>query len=978
MFAISRKELISTFGSPLALIFIGTFLLITLFTFFWVEGFFARGIADLRPLFRWMPLLLVFLVAALTMRQWSEEQRSGTLEILLTWPIKPWKLVMGKFWATLFLVALALALTIGLPITVFVLGNLDWGPVIGGYLAALLLAAAYIAMGLFVSSRTDNQIVALILTALLGGFFYLLGRSGLLGFVGSGFDDIFRALGTSSRFESIERGVVDLRDLVYYLSLTIFFLVLNIFSLDRKRWGKGNNTLAYRSNRSLGVLLIILNLILLNLWLFPLQGLRADITQNRQYSLSKTTKDLLATLEEPILIRGYISEKTHPLLAPLIPQVSDMLREYEIIGSGKVTAEVVDPQKDPDLEAEANQSYGIQPRPFQISSRYEASLVNAYFDILIRYGDQSEVLSFDELIEIVPTQSGIPDINLRNIEYDLTRTVKKVAYGFQSIDAVLASLSKPAKFSIVTTPDSLPESLAAGLETFEKVAKELSEEVSDKFIVETVNPQTSSTLTPQKLFDDYGIQAVSTSLFSDESFYLHGLLEVGEEVQVLYPSNDMSEANVRNALEASLKRASPGFLKVVGFWVPPSTPTQNAFGQTQQPLFGAANVREQLSLDYEVRDADLSEGQVPSDIDILLVLSPKSMTDKERYAIDQFLMRGGAVVVAAGNYNIAPDPFGANIVLEPAPENLKDMLKHYGVTIANSLVMDTQNAPFPIITTRQSGPFQVQEVQAVDYPFFVSVLPNGMAKGHPTTASLPAVMLTYASPLELSEDLGENLEATVLLESSSESWLRTSTELQPQFELYPGLGFPIEGDQQSYPLAVVMHGQFESFFKDKHSPLAETEEPSEEAAAEDFNLEEPEETSLDLGTIEKSLDSARLVVVGSSEFINDIVLRLASQLGQDRSLNNLQFLQNTVDWSVEDADLLSIRSRGVHTRVLKPLKKEAWSLGPYTFNEQQIWEFGNYALAVLALIVIATFWKASKLRQRPLFKHDSSKLGGEA
>ena len=253
MFAISRKELISTFGSPLALIFIGTFLLITLFTFFWIEGFFARGIADLRPLFRWMPLLLIFLVAALTMRQWSEEQRSGTLEVLLTWPIKPWKLVMGKFWATLFLVALALALTIGLPITVFLLGNLDWGPVIGGYLAALLLAAAYIAMGLFISSRTDNQIVALILTALLGGFFYLLGNSGVLGFLGSGVGEIFRALGTSSRFESIERGVVDIRDLIYYFSLTVLFLTLNIHSLDKQRWGKGKGTHSYRFDRSLGV-----------------------------------------------------------------------------------------------------------------------------------------------------------------------------------------------------------------------------------------------------------------------------------------------------------------------------------------------------------------------------------------------------------------------------------------------------------------------------------------------------------------------------------------------------------------------------------------------------------------------------------------------------------------------------------------------------------------------------------------------------
>ena len=675
-------------------------------------------------------------------------------------------------------------------------------------------------------------------------------------------------------------------------------------------------------------------------------------------------------MQEPVLIRGYISEKTHPLLAPLIPQIKDMLREYEIVGSGRVTAEVVDPQNDSDLEAEANQSYGIQPRPFQVSSRYEASLVNAYFDILIRYGDQSEILSFDELIEVVPTQSGVPDVNLRNIEYDLTRTIKKVAYGFQSVDAVLASLSNPAKFTILVTTKSLPQALEAGLEAFEKVGKELSEEVSGKFLVETVDPQTSTTLTPQKLFDDYGIQAIATSIFSDESYYLYGLLEVNEEVQVLYPFNDMSEANVRNALESGLKRAAPGFLKVIGFWAPPNTPTQNAFGQPQQPLFGAANAREQLSFDYEVKDVDLSEGQVPLDIDILLVLSPKNMTDKELYAIDQFLMRGGAVVTAAGNYNIAPDPFGGNIVLETAQENLKDMLKHYGVTVASSLVMDTQNAPFPVVVNRQSGPFQVQEIQAIDYPFFVSVLPNGMTKGHPTTASLPAVMLTYVSPLELSEDLGENLAATVLLKSSPKSWLRTNTDIQPQFEIYPDLGFAIEGEQQSYPLAAVMSGQFESFFKDKPSPLAEAEQPSETAAAEDFNLEAPEETTLDIGTIEQSSDSARLVVIGSSEFINDIVLRLSSQLGQDRSLNNLQFLQNTVDWSVEDADLLSIRSRGSHTRVINFLEKDLWSLGNYTFSEQQLWEFGNYAFAILALIIIATLWQASKRKQKPLFEYD--------
>src|SRR5210317_167394 len=116
--SITRKELEGYFGSPMALIFVGAFLAVTLFSFFWVDTFFARGIADVRPLFNWMPLLMVFLVAALTMRQWSEEERSGTLEMLLTLPVSAIQLVLGKFLAVMALVAISLILTIFLPITV--------------------------------------------------------------------------------------------------------------------------------------------------------------------------------------------------------------------------------------------------------------------------------------------------------------------------------------------------------------------------------------------------------------------------------------------------------------------------------------------------------------------------------------------------------------------------------------------------------------------------------------------------------------------------------------------------------------------------------------------------------------------------------------------------------------------------------------------------------------------------------------------
>lgn len=308
--AITRKELDGYFGSPLSVIFIGTFLAVCLFVFFTTETFFSRGIADIRPLFTWMPLLLIFLLAALTMRQWSEEQRSGTLEVLLTLPIKPVQLVLGKFLAVMAMIVLALVLTLPLPITVSLMGNLDWGPVFGGYLAAILMASAYAAIGLFVSSRTDNQIVSLIVTILLGGFFYLVGTGGVTEFFGAGIGEILRAIGTGSRFESIQRGIIDLRDLVYYLSLAGIFLTLNTLSLDSKRWSMKQT--AYRTARILTSVLVIANLVLVNVWMYPLNRLRADITQNKDYSISQVTRDLLGDLSEPLLLRAYMSNRTHP------------------------------------------------------------------------------------------------------------------------------------------------------------------------------------------------------------------------------------------------------------------------------------------------------------------------------------------------------------------------------------------------------------------------------------------------------------------------------------------------------------------------------------------------------------------------------------------------------------------------------------------------------------------------------------------
>ncbi len=209
IWTVVTKEFSTYFSSPIAFIFLGTFSVVSLFVFFWVDKFFSRNIVDVRPLFEWMPILLIFLSAALTMKMWSEERRMGTLEFLLTMPVKIHYLVLGKFFACFGLVIIALILTLGIPVTVSFMGNLDWGPVVGGYIASVLLAGAYISIGLYISSKSDNQIVSIILTTVVCSIFYIIGSETLSSLVGNKWGELFRLVGTGSRFESIVRGVLD-------------------------------------------------------------------------------------------------------------------------------------------------------------------------------------------------------------------------------------------------------------------------------------------------------------------------------------------------------------------------------------------------------------------------------------------------------------------------------------------------------------------------------------------------------------------------------------------------------------------------------------------------------------------------------------------------------------------------------------------------------------------------------------------------
>ncbi|HVZ73746.1 MAG TPA: ABC transporter permease subunit [Polyangia bacterium] len=229
---ISRREIRTYFNSPVAYIVVTVFTIISSYLFF--QQLFAQKQAELRELFQFFPFIFMFIVPAITMRLLADEKSSGTLELLSTMPVRDWEVVLGKFLAALALVATAVGLTIVFAITVRLLGPLDRGPAIGGYIGALLMASAYVSIGVMCSAFTRNSIVAFIASFGISFALYLFGR--LTQYVPEALQPLVSFLSIDGHFENVSRGVVDSRDVIYYLSVTATCLVAATTSLESRRW----------------------------------------------------------------------------------------------------------------------------------------------------------------------------------------------------------------------------------------------------------------------------------------------------------------------------------------------------------------------------------------------------------------------------------------------------------------------------------------------------------------------------------------------------------------------------------------------------------------------------------------------------------------------------------------------------------------------------------------------------------------------
>ncbi len=234
--AIFKKELRSYFASPVGYVFIIFYLLLSNGFFFFIQDFFRQGQASMRGYFGTLPWIFLFFVPAITMRLWAEEKKVGTLEILLTMPLRETEVVLGKFLAAFAFLAITLAFTVTLPVSIRLIGHPDLGVIVGSYCGALLLGAAYLAIGLLISSLTESQVVAFIVSVAVIFLLLAIGAAPVyLNSLGP-IVHVFDYVSLLTHFNNITRGVIDSRDVVYYLSVVVLFLYLNVKNIESRKW----------------------------------------------------------------------------------------------------------------------------------------------------------------------------------------------------------------------------------------------------------------------------------------------------------------------------------------------------------------------------------------------------------------------------------------------------------------------------------------------------------------------------------------------------------------------------------------------------------------------------------------------------------------------------------------------------------------------------------------------------------------------
>ena len=387
-----RKDIKSYFDQPTGFILLVIFVVSTCYFFF--RNTLSIGEASLIPLFQIMPWFLSILVSATTMRLLAEEQRDGTLETLLTQPIRGWIVLLAKFTSGLLFVSIAIVATIGIPLSLTSAGDLDWGASISQYIGSIFLAGCLVSIGLFTSSLTRNQIVSFILGLTVSMALMIMGLEIVAITLPSTAANLLQLLSPITHFDNIGRGIIDFRDILYFLSLISTFLC-GTFMVMRSRT-LSHKTPQYR-NLQLGVAGFIILSILIGWFGTSIKG-RLDLTEDKIFTLSPATEEIVGQLDDLLTIDVYMSKDPPVQVSPVSRDINDFLDDVESSSDGMVKIARHFPEDDEKALKKADNA-GIPPIQFNVRSQGELQIKTGYMGLALTYLDKREVVPFIQSVD---------------------------------------------------------------------------------------------------------------------------------------------------------------------------------------------------------------------------------------------------------------------------------------------------------------------------------------------------------------------------------------------------------------------------------------------------------------------------------------------------------------------------------------------------------------------------------------------------
>jgi len=800
-----KREFSSYFNSPIAYIFIVAILAVCsgLYSFFF---FFAAGLAEMRDFFSINSWLMLFFLPAITMRLWAEEQKSGSIALLQSLPVKSIHLVLGKFFAGLGFYVLYLLGTLPILVAIIILGDPDGGPIFGGYLGLLLLGGLYTSIGLFFSGLFKDQITAWVMAVIGAMVLHLLGwlpiAAQLDSWIGGLGTFLQRSVGSLGHFETMYKGVISINDIVYFLSFIAVFLILNALTVEQRMRRQADLTFT-------GAAIIMLAVAaMFNIVVYQLPLGRWDATEGKIYTISDSAKNIIEDLKTTVTVRYYVTpeDKMPPGMKDIERDITDKLEEFRKI-SGKIKFEVIDPTGNEEL-AQGLAEKGITPFTLRTTERDAVGIKKVYSSISISYLDKAE--------EVIPQ---IMPQSLPNLEYDICSIIFKMTQEAPPAVALVAPY-------------------------------------------EPMDPR----------YNDPRMRQL--------------MQQMGQQV----PEKNDRYQNLANTYR---------------------------------------------QLGYNLSRVDLSSKEtLPDDVDAILVLEPKDLSDRQKYEVAKQLYAGKDVIIAAQmyRYNYNPGRTG-DVMIMPAKADpgINGLITNYGLSLGDKIMMDEQNQVVGIQAQQSLGFLTVPVNLDVQSPVQIRISPENINQDYAFTANLGPMVYLWGSPVNIDsakiDELG--LKLSVLMTSSPGTW-------EADFSGMPLAGDVVNPEYQEkigrQPLAVILEGQFPDPYENQPPPKWQDLPDSIEASAEIESIEPA---------------PGRLMFIGNSEVFTDQFIPEAGYRGQKPSHEDL--LLKAIEGFALSEDLLHIRSKIIQIRFLKetsPLAKILWRVFTILLAPAVIIAFGVFRMIV--------------------------------